>query len=118
MGGMQELDRKSAHQHLRQENPFTGDHEYNRRRQVHDALRPASQHTLVTGGQWFNAMLNDQNPGRRMGHDETFELNQWALFAEDEWRITDSFSWSTGLSTIITRSMARITARAATASGV
>ncbi len=54
-------------------------------------------HTLVTGGQWSNAMLTDQNPGRRTGRDETFELNQWALFAEDEWRITDSFSWTNGL---------------------
>jgi outer membrane receptor for ferrienterochelin and colicins len=54
-------------------------------------------HTLVTGGQWFNAMLTDQNPGRRTGRDETFELNQWALFAEDEWRITDTFSWTNGL---------------------
>jgi outer membrane receptor for ferrienterochelin and colicins len=59
-----------------------------------DLLGP---HTLVTGGQWFNAMLTDQNPGRRTGRDETFKINQWALFAEDEWRITDTFSWTNGL---------------------
>ncbi len=54
-------------------------------------------HTLVTGGQWFNAMLTDQNPGRRTGIDEKFEINQWALFAEDEWRLTDTFSITNGL---------------------
>ena len=54
-------------------------------------------HTLVTGGQWFNASLTDQNPGRRTGIDETFTINQWALFAEDEWRLTDTFSLTNGL---------------------
>lgn len=54
-------------------------------------------HTLVTGGQWFNAMLTDQNPGRRTNVEETFEINQWALFAEDEWRLSDAFSITNGL---------------------
>ncbi len=54
-------------------------------------------HTLVTGGQWFNARLTDQNPGYRTGRDETFSINQWALFAEDEWRLTDTFSITNGL---------------------
>jgi len=54
-------------------------------------------HTLVTGGQWTNATLTDQNPGRRTGIDETFSINQWALFAEDEWRLTDTFSLTNGL---------------------
>lgn len=54
-------------------------------------------HTLVTGGQWSNAALTDQNPGRRTGIDETFSINQWALFAEDEWRLTDTFSLTNGL---------------------
>jgi outer membrane receptor for ferrienterochelin and colicins len=54
-------------------------------------------HTLVTGGQWFNASLTDQNPGYRTGVDETFTINQWALFAEDEWRLTDTFALTNGL---------------------
>ncbi|MBA1155954.1 TonB-dependent receptor [Microvirga sp. Marseille-Q2068] len=54
-------------------------------------------HTLVTGGQWSNASLNDQNPGRRTRIDETFTINQWALFAEDEWRLTGTFSLTNGL---------------------
>ena len=54
-------------------------------------------HTLVTGGQWFNAALTDQNPGRRTNIDETFKIDQWALFAEDEWRLTERFSLTSGL---------------------
>ncbi len=55
------------------------------------------QHTLVTGGQYFEARLTDQNPGRRTGLDETFSATQYAFFAEDEWRIVDDFALTTGL---------------------
>ncbi|GAA4123513.1 outer membrane receptor for ferrienterochelin and colicins [Aminobacter aganoensis] len=54
-------------------------------------------HTLVTGGQFFDALLTDQNPGRRTGRDEQFQIAQWALFAEDEWKISDSFALTGGL---------------------
>ncbi len=54
-------------------------------------------HTLVTGGQYFEAQLKDQNPGRRTGKDEMFSATQWALFGEDEWRMTDTFALTTGL---------------------
>lgn len=40
-------------------------------------------HTLVTGGQFIEGTLTDQNPGRRTGLDEEFTIKQWALFAED-----------------------------------
>ena len=52
------------------------------------------QHTLVTGGQYMNEHLTDQ------GHtDEYLKLsaNSFALFAEDEWKITDDFSITGGL---------------------
>lgn len=55
------------------------------------------QHTLVTGGQYFDAHLTDQNPGHRTEVDETFGIRQWALFAEDEWWITPDFSLTGGL---------------------
>lgn len=54
-------------------------------------------HTMVTGGQYFEARLTDQNPGRRTGLDETFSATQWALFVEDEWRIVDNFALTGGL---------------------
>lgn len=57
----------------------------------------AGAHTLVVGGQYFDALLTDQNPGRRTGKDEKFQIAQWALFAEDEWRITDTFALTGGL---------------------
>src|SRR5690606_8635460 len=50
------------------------------------------EHTTVTGGQFLEARLSDQNPGRRTGLTETFSVEQWALFAEDEWRLTDDFA--------------------------
>ncbi|MBY8978016.1 TonB-dependent receptor [Rhodobacteraceae bacterium NNCM2] len=55
------------------------------------------EHTAVLGGQYTNNHLTDQNPGRRTGQDETFSINQWALFAEDEWAILDNFSLTGGL---------------------
>ena len=55
------------------------------------------EHTLVTGGQYLEGRLSDQNPGRRTGITETFSVEQWAIFAEDEWRITDDFALTTGL---------------------
>lgn len=55
------------------------------------------KHTLVTGGQFFDANLTDQNPGRRTGLDEEFNVKQWALFAEDEWWITPDFALTGGL---------------------
>ena len=55
------------------------------------------KHTLVTGGQFIDANLTDQNPGRRTGLDEEFNIKQWALFAEDEWWITPDFALTGGL---------------------
>ena len=54
-------------------------------------------HTLVTGGQYLDTVLTDQNPGRRTGLDEEFSIRQWALFAEDEWWLTPDFSLTGGL---------------------
>ena len=54
-------------------------------------------HTLVTGGQYFDAHLKDQNPGRRNNLDETFNIRQWALFMEDEWWVTPDFALTGGL---------------------
>lgn len=55
------------------------------------------QHISVIGGQFQNAKLTDQNPGSRTGEDETFSINQWALFVEDEWELFDRFALTTGL---------------------
>ncbi|WAJ28472.1 TonB-dependent receptor [Jeongeupella avenae] len=57
----------------------------------------AGNHTLVVGGQFFDAKLTDQNPGRRTGADEVFQVEQWALFAEDEWQLTDTFALTGGI---------------------
>lgn len=54
-------------------------------------------HTLVTGGQFIESVLTDQNPGNRTGLDEEFSVKQWALFAEDEWWLTPDFALTGGL---------------------
>src|SRR5690606_38474723 len=54
-----------------------------------------SSHTAVLGGQFIEARLHDQNPGRRTGVDETFSVNQWAVFGESEWSLTDRFAVTT-----------------------
>src|SRR5690606_36324053 len=37
------------------------------------------------------------NPGYQNNIDEKFDVNQWALFAEDEWWLTPDFSLTGGL---------------------
>jgi len=54
-------------------------------------------HTLVTGGQYMQGHLTDQNPGMRNNRDERFNIDQWALFGEDEWWLTDAFALTGGL---------------------
>lgn len=54
-------------------------------------------HMLVTGGQFFNAHLTDHNPGSRTEENDKWNVNQWALFVEDEWWLTDSLSLTGGL---------------------
>lgn len=52
------------------------------------------QHTMVTGFQFRNAHLTDHG---HLGSDQTMSLNNWALFAENEWRLNDSVSLTGGL---------------------
>lgn len=54
-------------------------------------------HRMVLGGQYSRAELTDQNPGRATTADETFAVSQGAVFAEDEWSITDDLALTTGL---------------------
>lgn len=58
---------------------------------------PLGSHYVVAGGQWNEAALTDQNPGRRSGLNETFSITQKALFLEDEWRLSDKLSLTGGL---------------------
>ncbi len=52
------------------------------------------QHTLVTGGQFRDTTLTDRG---HLPTDQTIGIHQWAVFAEDEWRMTDSFALTGGL---------------------
>jgi outer membrane receptor for ferrienterochelin and colicins len=58
---------------------------------------PLGAHSLVVGAQWNEAELTDQNPGRRNGVNERFSVTQKALFAEDEWKLSNTLSLTGGL---------------------
>ncbi|MCA2012246.1 TonB-dependent receptor [Cereibacter sphaeroides] len=54
----------------------------------------AGEHRTVAGFQYSRADLTDR------GHtttDQDMQVEQWAVFAEDEWRLTDSFALTGGL---------------------
>ncbi|MFT3808776.1 MAG: TonB-dependent receptor [Micropepsaceae bacterium] len=48
------------------------------------------RHTFTIGGQYWDAEMTDGVAA------EVFEHQQWALFAEDEWRFTDSLALTVG----------------------
>jgi len=54
-------------------------------------------HTLVSGFQFRRADLTDQNPGLADGIDYKYTSDEWALFAEDEWRVTPELAVTAGL---------------------
>lgn len=60
-------------------------------------------HNLTFGGQFIRTTVHDQNPGAQADipiedrYDEKFSLNQWALYAEDEWRLREDFALTAGL---------------------
>jgi outer membrane receptor for ferrienterochelin and colicins len=58
---------------------------------------PLGDHTLSLGLQYTDSILHDQNPGLRQEVDEEFSMWQWALYAEDEWWITDRLALTAGL---------------------
>ncbi|MCJ8139797.1 TonB-dependent receptor domain-containing protein [Falsirhodobacter halotolerans] len=63
----------------------------------------AGEHRLSFGAQYFRAKVEDQNPGAQAAipedqrYDETFELDQWAVFVEDEWQIRNDFALTMGV---------------------
>ncbi|GHF69654.1 TonB-dependent receptor domain-containing protein [Seohaeicola zhoushanensis] len=54
-------------------------------------------HTIVTGFQYRHAELTDQNPGLGNGLYQEYTSSEWAVFAEDEWKLSDSFALTAGL---------------------
>lgn len=54
-------------------------------------------HKLTFGGQFFRAELHDQNPGMNNGKYYDFRADQWAVFVEDEWTITEDFALTMGV---------------------
>lgn len=58
---------------------------------------PTDYHVVSGGVQWSQSTLHDWNQGVGDRENYKFQVIQKALFAEDEWRLTDSFALTTGL---------------------
>lgn len=58
---------------------------------------PLGSHMLTVGGAFLEQRLNDQTGNQLAGGPNKVERYQWALFAEDEWRLTESFALTGGL---------------------
>ncbi len=56
----------------------------------------AGGHMITLGGQWREDELADQNLGLGSTDQEDFSNFQWALFAEDIWSMTPTFTLTTG----------------------
>lgn len=60
-------------------------------------------HRVTLGGQFDRTKVWDQNPGQQAEldeedrYDEKFSLDEWALYAEDEWRLRDDFALTLGV---------------------
>ena len=58
---------------------------------------PLGSHTLTLGGSYLNQRLKDQTGNQLANGPNKVERYQWALFAEDEWRLTERFAVTGGL---------------------
>jgi outer membrane receptor for ferrienterochelin and colicins len=58
---------------------------------------PTAYNITTTGLQWNEAKLTDWNQGLMDGRDYEFSVTQKALFAENEWSMTDDFALTTGV---------------------
>ncbi|MGS1010799.1 ligand-gated channel protein [Achromobacter anxifer] len=58
---------------------------------------PLGSHMLTLGGSYLSQRLNDQTGNQLANGPSKVDRYQWALFAEDEWRLTESFAVTAGL---------------------
>lgn len=58
---------------------------------------PLGSHMLTLGGTYLSQRLNDQTGNQLSGGPNKIDRYQWALFAEDEWRLTEKFAVTAGL---------------------
>ena len=58
---------------------------------------PTTYHITTAGLQWNDSSLSDWNQGLNDRKDYEISVVQKALFAEDEWSLTDTFALTTGL---------------------
>jgi outer membrane receptor for ferrienterochelin and colicins len=69
------------------------------RNRVFDAklVIPTAHNTTSVGTQWQESQVTDWNQGLGDRVNREFKVTQKALFAENEWAVTDTFALTTGL---------------------
>ncbi|MFJ2983426.1 MULTISPECIES: TonB-dependent receptor domain-containing protein [unclassified Pseudomonas] len=69
------------------------------RNRVFDAklVIPTAHNVTSIGTQWQESQVTDWNQGLGDRVDRTFKVTQKAVFAENEWSVTDSFALTAGL---------------------
>ncbi|MCU5772520.1 TonB-dependent receptor [Erwiniaceae bacterium BAC15a-03b] len=60
-------------------------------------VAPTDYHVITGGVQWNQSALTDWNQGLNDRKNYKFDVVQKAIFAEDEWRLSESFALTTGL---------------------
>ncbi|MGN2409635.1 TonB-dependent receptor domain-containing protein [Pseudomonas syringae] len=60
-------------------------------------VMPTERNITITGLQWNDTTVTDWNQGLGDRKDYEFSVVQKALFAENEWSVTDTFALTTGL---------------------
>lgn len=60
---------------------------------------PLQSHTLTVGYQFLRETLRDDGNQYAVSTTNHLARNQWALYAEDDWLLTDSFTLTAGLRT-------------------
>ncbi len=60
-------------------------------------VRPWRAHTVTAGAQWNQGRVHDWNQGLNDHRQYTFAVVQRALFAEDEWSLTERLALTAGL---------------------
>ncbi|MBI6137134.1 TonB-dependent receptor [Serratia plymuthica] len=58
---------------------------------------PTDYHVITSGVQWNESALTDWNQAAGDRKNYKFDVVQKAVFAEDEWRLTENFALTTGL---------------------